>query len=253
MKLVSGTAPIRRFQCVLVCVTLLLGAATVARAEEGSPGMKRMRKQVRELKRELDALRADMVSQTAQLRSRVDYLSREGSKPPGGIPPVSGFGGICSNPCSEDSDGDKLGDCEDVCPCEPANAAGEHADKDGDRSPDCIDPCPDDSTDACIDPCRSDSDGDGTNDCEDSCPWDPSPAVDGDEDGLVDCVDPCPGDAVNLCWVDPCLLDQDGDGLPDCKDDCPWVSNSSPVPSRSECLPRPLPVHPVSGAVAPAK
>jgi hypothetical protein len=162
-----------------------------------------------ELQQEVAALKAQM----AQLQSQTDYQLRLITTVPSG-----GFatGGLCTDPCTFDSDADGVNDCEDLCPCDPSNADG-----DGDGVPDCADPCPDDGTDACIDPCRQDSDGDGLNDCEDPCPYDPSPAADADSDGIPDCSDPCPQDPSNGC-IGPCPLDADGDGVKDCGDPCPF-------------------------------
>ena len=74
--------------------------------------------QIRALKEQVAALKAEMLAQTSQIRSEVEYLARDRG-------PGSGFapGGFCGgDPCKEDSDGDGLGDCEDVCPCEPSTA-----------------------------------------------------------------------------------------------------------------------------------
>jgi hypothetical protein len=179
------------------------------------------------LREEVTRLRADI----AQLSNQLGFMQRDFDAQP----PMGGgaAGGLCDDPCAVDSDDDGVGDCNDLCPCDPNNA-----DTDADGMPDCADPCPDDATNACMDPCRNDSDGDGTNDCEDQCPWDPATPADSDSDGLVDCQDPCPDDATNTCW-EPCKLDQDGDGVADCEDSCPWAPDAgegSPLPG---CYPPP--------------
>ena len=175
------------------------------------------------LREEVIRLRGDI----AQLATQLNFMHRDLGAP------SAGGGGLCDDPCAVDSDEDGVGDCEDMCPCDPNTADG-----DGDGVPDCADPCPDDATDACIDPCRMDSDGDGTDDCEDACPWDPAPPSDSDADGIVDCQDPCPEDATNTCW-DPCRLDQDGDGTPDCQDSCPWETAAGEGAPTDNCYPPP--------------
>lgn len=160
-------------------------------------------------------LRADLLelkARVAQLESQAMFLMRKGG--PTAVTPS--VGGLCSDPCTVDSDEDGIGDCEDPCPCDP-----NQADDDGDGMPDCADPCPGDATNACIDPCRQDADGDQLNDCEDPCPYDAATAIDGDSDGIMDCNDPCPNDRKNECFT-PCPLDVDGDGTGDCVDPCPW-------------------------------
>jgi hypothetical protein len=171
---------------------------------------------------------ATLKSQVAQLQSQADYQLRLIAAAQGSTPIA---GGLCSDPCTVDSDGDGKNDCEDVCPCDPNDV-----DSDGDGVPDCADPCPDDATDACIDPCRQDADGDGLNDCEDPCPFDPSPAIDSDGDGIPDCADPCPGDKQNQCGG-TCQLDSDGDGINDCNDPCPFGDSEM----RPCVLPPPMP------------
>jgi hypothetical protein len=193
---------------VVLAAAIAIAGIAVWSAEAKSPKRKSVRKEVAELREEVAQLRAGL----GVLESRVAFEVRRDAV---AAPPA--VGGICGDPCAQDSDGDGSGDCEDLCPCDATNADG-----DADGSPDCSDPCPDDATDACIDPCRMDSDGDGTSDCEDACPWDPAPASDGDEDGVPDCQDPCPDDPANACFG-PCpLLDQDGDGVRDCTDPCPF-------------------------------
>ena len=177
-------------------------ALFAASGQSSRPKPKRLRAEIAELK-----------SMVAQLQSQLDYQMRRDAA--GGIT-TSPIGGLCSDPCAIDSDGDGEGDCDDLCPCDPTTD-----DSDGDGVPNCADPCPDDATDACIDPCRQDSDGDGVTDCGDPCPWDPSPAKDADEDGIPDCADPCPENKDNDCTV-PCPLDADGDGTKDCIDPCPY-------------------------------
>jgi hypothetical protein len=193
---------------VVLAAAIALVAIGVWSAGAKSPKRKSVRKEVAELRQEVAELRAVL----GVLESRVAFEARRDA-----VAAQTVVGGICGDPCAQDSDGDGSGDCEDLCPCDATNADG-----DGDGSPDCVDPCPSDATDACIDPCRTDSDGDGTSDCEDGCPWDPAPASDGDEDGVPDCQDPCPDDPSNAC-IGPCpLLDQDGDGILDCTDPCPY-------------------------------
>ena len=153
-----------------------LSPATAATRNHHPPSL---RQQVDQLRSQVTELRLQM----AQLQSLVAAQSRR----LGGSEPGTGMG-LCTDPCTVDSDGDGFNDCEDPCPCDPSNQ-----DSDGDATPDCIDPCPDDATDACIDPCRQDSDGDGVNDCDDPCPFDPNPPQDEDGNGVPDCVD--------ICWL----------------------------------------------------
>jgi hypothetical protein len=191
---------------------LLLVTSTVSSEAEAGKSHPRLRAQIRELR-----------VQVAQLAAHVDFMNRseDSGTPVGG---VDGNGwNMCGDPCSTDSDGDGVGDCEDYCPCDP-----DIADSDGDAVPDCADPCPDDATDACADPCRQDSDGDDSGDCEDPCPYDRAPPVDADADGVFDCQDMCPTDPANQCW-DWCELDQDGDGVSDCKDPCPWATEAGMI------------------------
>jgi hypothetical protein len=192
---------------VALAAGIALAGIAVWSAEAKSSKRRSVRKEVAELRQEVARLRAAL----GVLESRIEFQARA----PALLGPPA-VGGICGDPCAQDSDGDGSGDCEDLCPCDATNTDG-----DGDGSPDCLDPCPGDATDACIDPCRTDSDGDGTSDCEDACPWDPAPASDGDHDGVPDCQDPCPEDRANACFG-PCPLDQDGDGLRDCTDPCPF-------------------------------
>jgi len=208
---------------VLFLVLGILVGALVVGGWSGEAKTRRPR-----LRAEVAQLRAKVV----QLEGELNFQQRRDA-----VSVVPGPGGICTDPCTFDSDGDGIGDCEDLCPCDPNNGDG-----DGDGIPDCIDPCPEDATDACIDPCRMDSDGDGVTDCEDPCPWDPAPAQDGDKDGVADCQDPCPEDAANRCF-DPCpLLDQDGDGTRDCIDPCPWgEATGMPCVSKAgNALSRPM-------------
>jgi hypothetical protein len=194
----------------LVMVLALVGlfALTASSGHAGRP------KKLKQLRAEVAGLKAKI----AQLESQADFQMRRMAA--GGGTPLFPVGGLCADPCAEDSDGDGVNDCEDLCPCDGTNEDG-----DSDGVPNCADPCPDDATDACIDPCRQDSDGDGVNDCEDPCPWDPSEVKDGDEDGIPDCADPCPEDKDNDC-IGPCPLDADGDGTKDCVDPCPWGETS---------------------------
>ncbi len=180
---------------------------------------------------------ATLKAQVAQLQSQAEYQLRLMTVARA-VAPMPG--GLCTDPCALDSDGDGVNDCEDLCPCDPDNG-----DRDGDGIPDCADPCPDDATNACIDPCRQDSDGDGVNDCEDPCPFDPSPASDRDGDGIPDCADPCPDDKNNECGG-PCMLDSDGDGTKDCGDPCPFGASAT-----RPCIPPPAPLPPGLG-VTPA-
>ena len=182
----------------LVALAMLLAVSPAADAKRPN----RLRDEIATLK-----------AQIAQLQSQADYQLRLVAAARGNAPTP---GGLCTDPCTFDSDGDGKNDCEDVCPCDPNDA-----DSDGDGLPDCADPCPDDATNACIDPCRQDTDGDGVNDCEDPCPFAPSPASDRDGDGIPDCADPCPDDKQNQCGG-TCVLDSDGDGINDCNDPCPF-------------------------------
>jgi hypothetical protein len=181
--------------------------------------------------RKLKQLRAEVAglqAKIAQLQSEMQFVMRRDASV---AAPGQPIGGICTDPCSFDADGDGVNDCADPCPCDAGNSDG-----DADGTPDCVDPCPGDATDACIDPCRMDSDGDGRTDCEDPCPWDPASAADTDDDGIPDCQDPCPEDTNNGC-VEPCPLDADGDGVKDCVDPCPWGAASG----RSCAAPPPPP------------
>jgi hypothetical protein len=176
----------------LVMVLALVGlvALTASSGHAGRP------KKLKQLRAEVAGLKAKV----AQLESQADFQMRRIAAG-GGIAFPSG--GLCGDPCTEDSDSDGVNDCEDLCPCDVTNEDG-----DNDGVPNCADPCPDDATDACIDPCRQDSDGDG--------------------DGIPDCADPCPEDKDNDC-IGPCPLDADGDGTKDCVDPCPWgESNGRP-------------------------
>ena len=161
------------------------------------------------IRAEIAALKARI----AQLESRVDFEARKSSTI---TPEKFPMAGICGDPCATDSDGDGLGDCNDLCPCDATNTDG-----DADGIPDCADPCADDPSDACIDPCRTDGDGDGIVDCKDPCPWSGPGDGDADADGVPDCADPCPDDKANDCST-VCALDADGDGAKDCIDPCPW-------------------------------
>ena len=196
---------------ILVLVTsigLLLALSETAEARRLPPRGGGVPQEVAELRREVAELRAAM----ALLESRLNFELRQ--DPRENAPSMA----FCGDPCVEDADGDGIGDCEDLCPCDATNADG-----DLDGALDCLDPCPDDATNACIDPCTWDSDGDGTRDCEDACPYDPTTAVDTDGDGVPDCADPCTNDPSNTCGgMCPTGLDQDGDGLDDCSDPCPY-------------------------------
>jgi hypothetical protein len=203
----------------VVAVTLL-AVLGIGIAEAKKPRPKRLRQEIAELKAKLAQLESQVQFQTRRLETRLPVVA----------------GGLCTDPCALDSDGDGQGDCADPCPCDPTNA-----DADADGMPDCFDPCPEDATNACIDPCRTDSDGDGENDCVDPCPWDPRPATDEDGDGIPDCQDPCPGDRTNDC-ITPCPLDADGDGMKDCVDPCPWGAAPGspciePSPTPGGCRP----------------
>jgi len=163
------------------------------------------------LKARIEALEANLALQTNSLKSQLDYQARRTENM------MPGSGGMCGDPCTNDSDNDGIGDCEDVCPCDD-NAI----DTDHDGNADCSDPCPNDDTDACANPCGNDGDRDGMNDCDDPCPYDPAAPVDSDGDGIHDCNDACPNNADHDCYAG-CEWDQDGDGLPDCSDPCPWA------------------------------
>jgi hypothetical protein len=156
---------------------------------------------------------AELKGKIVQLQTQADFQMRDPRPTGGGVP----VGGLCTDPCTVDSDNDGSDDCKDLCPCDPNTA-----DTDADGVPDCADPCPNDATDDCINPCKVDSDGDGSSDCTDPCPWDPSAAKDADRDGIPDCADPCPEDKTNRCIDDRCSQDSDGDSQKDCTDPCPW-------------------------------
>jgi len=200
----------RKAHPILSCTLALLALFFAVPGRAEAPVLPRRARgvnaEIEQLRRELSELRAAM----ALLQSKLDLELRDG--PAGMLPSM----GVCADPCAEDADGDGIGDCEDLCPCDASNT-----DTDLDGALDCYDPCPDDATDDCINPCRLDSDGDGTGDCDDACPYDPAVAVDVDGDGVADCSDPCPEDATNTCGG-MCGLDQDGDGLEDCSDPCPF-------------------------------
>lgn len=188
-----------RFGTVLAIVVL---AAIVSPAEAKKARSK--------LRQEIALLQARL----AQVESRLQFESRRVEAL---LPTVIGVvGGLCADPCATDSDGDGIGDCKDLCPCDATNA-----DDDGDGMPNCYDPCPTEADNACIDPCRTDGDADGVPDCKDPCPWDPATVTDGDDDGLPDCLDPCPDGSTGDC-APPCPLDADGDGTKDCVDPCPF-------------------------------
>jgi len=127
---------------------------------------------------------------------------------------------------SEDSDGDGLVDCVDLCPNIRALS------RDG---------CPG------FDPAALDTDGDGVLDGVDACPGtaagesvgpdgclidepEPQPAPDADGDGVPDDVDACPDTSAGEPVDDtgcvpeppaPMPADSDGDGVPDELDQCP--------------------------------
>ncbi len=141
--------------------------------------------------------------------------------------PLKSEPGVCGcGVVDEDSDGDGVMDCLDVC------AGAVDVDSDGDGTMDCLDTCS-------LDPLKSepgtcgcgvvdvDTDDDGVFDCSDTCPADPlksEPGICGcgivdssddvDEDGVPDCLDVCPGK------VDK-QIDTDKDGIIDCADKCP--------------------------------
>lgn len=135
----------------------------------------------------------------------------------------------------QDTDGDGIADCVDLC-----DEVG-YADVDGDGLDDCVDPCPNDPLNdsdgdglcALGDNCpettnasQADSDGDGIgNACDqeqcDGLDNDGDAGIDewlsdADGDGTCDAIDVCPGDAQN---------DGDGDGLCGNDDNCPVVAN----------------------------
>ena len=148
-----------RFATIAAVAIAILSVALWSPTETKARGKKSsLRKEVAELRQELAALRASL----AVVESRLEFEARQDA-----VPPTSPVGGICADPCAQDSDGDGTGDCEDLCPCDVENA-----DTDGDGVPDCVDPCPDDPTNACIGPCPLlDQDGDGVRDCSDPCPF----------------------------------------------------------------------------------
>lgn len=187
----------------VVMAVLVLGVGTASAKPHG----KKLRQQMVELNARL-----------AQLESRMQLQARRLDMM------APGSGGLCTDPCALDSDGDGEGDCVDVCPCDPSNA-----DHDGDQILDCVDPCPDDAANGCIDPCHMDSDGDGISDCQDMCPWDSASPSDRDGDGVPDCSDPCPDDVHNDC-SGPCMMDSDGDGFDDCLDPCPFGEGDATGP-----------------------
>lgn len=165
------------------------------------------------MNRRIHHLEQQLALQTNLLQSQLDFQARRTAlMMPGG--------GMCGDPCTVDSDGDGIGDCNDICPCDDNDVDTDH-----DGKGDCSDPCPNDNTDACTNPCNNDGDHDGVNDCDDPCPHDPAGPVDTDGDGIHDCNDACPNNADHDCYND-CEWDQDGDGLPDCSDPCPWVAES---------------------------
>src|SRR5688572_14753485 len=84
---------------------------------------------------------AALKARIAELESKMDFQLRRDAR--GTSPGLVPVGGLCADPCATDSDGDGVGDCEDYCPCDSANA-----DSDGDKVPDCADPCAGDPTDA---------------------------------------------------------------------------------------------------------
>jgi len=66
--------------------------------------------------------------QIAQLQTQADYQMRLIAASHA----APATGNLCVDPCSVDSDGDGINDCEDLCPCDPNNQ-----DTDGDGVPDC--------------------------------------------------------------------------------------------------------------------
>ncbi len=141
--------------------------------------------------------------------------------------------GICGcGATDEDTDADKILDCEDLCLGTPA---GEQVDADG---------C------TCA---QLDSDDDGTIDCDDACPEDAEKLlpglcgcgvadVDDDGDEILNCFDVCPntvdGAAVNVegCSCDQMApnIDRDKDGTPDCRDNCPSLANITQLDSDGD-------------------
>jgi hypothetical protein len=181
-------APARSVRRAALLAALALVALSLP-ADARPPRKASVRHELEQLRAQLTELRMQLGQLQSAVAAERQRFGGDGTVAPG-LPggSVPGGTGLCADPCSEDSDGDGLGDCEDPCLCDPQQQDG-----DGDGTPDCLDPCPDDDTDACIDPCRWDSDADGENDCDDPCPWDPAPPTDSDDNGVIDCVD--------LCWL----------------------------------------------------
>lgn len=120
-------------------VALLTVVLTAAPAPAKSSKVKRLRAQVTALEARLAELERQVSRQAVRLEL---------------VPTMPG--GFCGDPCTVDSDGDGLGDCEDLCPCDP-----DHRNSDGDEWPDCMDPCPDDAENACIWVCQTEPDPSG--------------------------------------------------------------------------------------------
>lgn len=140
-----------------------------------------------------------------------------------------------------DSDGDRIPDCNDLCPTvtalSPTGCPGICLDPEADGVCSATDNCP-----RVFNPEQLDADGDGFGDACDECPDDAGKNLPGicgcgvadtdtDGDGIANCTDQCPGTAAGVlvdaagCPVEPeppqPLPDADGDGVSDDADACP--------------------------------
>ena len=143
--------------------------------------------------------------------------------------------GICG--CGvpdDDTDGDTVPDCIDICP-----GGDDNTDTDGDGVPDACDPCPNDNPD--------DSDSDGVCESDDVCPGGDD-NMDTDGDGVPDACDPCtttnPDDCNGNRIPDECEVPPIGSG-PDCNanaipDECETDCNGNSVPDECDIADCPL-------------
>lgn len=58
---------------------------------------------------EIAALEAQVTTLRSQFALASGRITRPGAR----------SGGLCTDPCATDSDGDGVGDCDDLCPCDP--------------------------------------------------------------------------------------------------------------------------------------
>ena len=140
-----------------------------------------------------------------------------------------------------DSDGDGVGDEEDLCPEQPEDRDGfedadgcPETDNDRDGTPDGNDRCPVSpglpANHGCPDEAL-DTDADGVPDVADACAGQPEdldgfedadgcPDLDNDADGVLDRADRCPLAAGPVAQEGCAVTDGDSDGVPDASDRC---------------------------------